>query len=29
MGGAGGIGEDPVIRALTHTLEKAALVNYK
>ena len=29
VGGAGGTGEDPVVRALTHILEKAALVNYK
>ena len=29
VGGAGITGEDPVVRALTHILEKAALVNYK
>ena len=28
-GAAGGAGEDPVVRALTHILEKTALVNYK
>ena len=28
-GQAGLAGEDPVVRALTHILEKAALVNYK
>ena len=28
-GQVGALGEDPVVRALTHILEKAALVNYK